>query len=1013
MTPKLEKVLKIALISIVSFLFLVVALIAFAINFIFTPAKLTPVVLKVVNESLYARLDMEEVELTFFSTFPRFGLKLTEGRLVSGSLHDTTLIASRDTVTGIVPPSAALLSRQDSLLSFKECLVTVDPLAYLQHNQISIHDITLQDASVYAFRNKNGQSNWDILKERGDTTTVQKDTISSSFDSSIDIKNLELKNANIIFDDRSTDVYTQAEDVNLHLKASLTEGKSSLSLLFTNKNILFWQQGELLINKVASSIQTDILIDRQTLTYELRNTGVTLNGIRFDANGTFVRDTVAKTIAMDVRYGLHTPSVGTVLGMIPESIMKKSQVNAKGEVTVSGEVQGVYGEKHLPAVSLKIEINDASAQYADMPYGIDRFSASLEARIDLMRTQSSFLDLKLFRFQGAHTDILANVRVDELLRDPLVTFTTKATADLTALAQTFPWQEGVKLGGLLNADLQLQCRLSAVRKQDIGRIKLSGELSLNDIFIRDSLKGFNFSSNAAFRFSGDNTLQAEAEISQLILNSKFFSTSMERLTAKVTSSNPKDTTRVVALECRMDMNKLQASTGDSVTFYTGHTQAVATLAPGKRDATRPRLGLSFRTDSFYFKIQDTYAGLGLARFDFQAEKLKDSLWLPEGEVEFDKLFLSTPEFTLPVRMGQTIVNLDKQSIILHNARLQVGHSDLTASGSVDNLFGALMHNETLKARLDIRSEYLDCNQILGAFPTSKETDSKTSVVAANKISATEASSGDMKLFVIPKNIDFELQTQVGKVTFDKMVFENINSLVQIKDQAVYLSNLSMRALEAEMKAVLVYKATSGQQAFTGFDFNIQDINVGKLVDFIPTLDSIVPMLRSFKGLVDFNVALETQLDSTMSMRIPTLKSAINIKGDSLVLMDGETFAEIAKMLMFKNKKENIFDNISVNITVNDGKVIVYPFLIEIDRYKAAVGGTQGLDLNFDYHISILKSPLPFKAGVNISGNLDKMKFRIGKAKYKDAVSPAEIRKVDSTRINLGQEITGNFMRLWK
>ena len=94
----------------------------------------------------------------------------------------------------------------------------------------------------------------------------------------------------------------------------------------------------------------------------------------------------------------------------------------------------------------------------------------------------------------------------------------------------------------------------------------------------------------------------------------------------------------------------------------------------------------------------------------------------------------------------------------------------------------------------------------------------------------------------------------------------------------------------------------------------------------------------------------------------------------------------------------------MNLTVQDGNVTVYPFLLQIDRYKAAVGGTQGLDMNFNYHISVLKSPLPFKAGVNITGNLDKMKIRIGKAKYKDAVTPVEIRKVDSTRVNMGQEI---------
>ena len=161
------------------------------------------------------------------------------------------------------------------------------------------------------------------------------------------------------------------------------------------------------------------------------------------------------------------------------------------------------------------------------------------------------------------------------------------------------------------------------------------------------------------------------------------------------------------------------------------------------------------------------------------------------------------------------------------------------------------------------------------------------------------------------------------------------------------------------------------------------------------------------------MAAESDIDSLLNIQIPTLRSAINLQGDSLVLMDGETFAEISKKLMFKNKERNVFDHISANITVDNGNVTVYPFLVEIDRYRAAVGGTQDLNMNFDYHISILKSPLPFKAGVNISGTLDDMKIRIGKAKYKDAVTPVEIRKVDSTRINMGTQIVQDFRRIMR
>ncbi len=109
----------------------------------------------------------------------------------------------------------------------------------------------------------------------------------------------------------------------------------------------------------------------------------------------------------------------------------------------------------------------------------------------------------------------------------------------------------------------------------------------------------------------------------------------------------------------------------------------------------------------------------------------------------------------------------------------------------------------------------------------------------------------------------------------------------------------------------------------------------------------------------------------------------------------------------------MIDSISVNISIKDGSVTIYPFEISMDRYQAAVGGTQGLDMNFNYHISILRSPVPFKLGLNISGTLDDMKFKFGKARYKDAITPAETHKVDSTIVNMGQQIANDFKNIMK
>ena len=373
---------------------------------------------------------------------------------------------------------------------------------------------------------------------------------------------------------------------------------------------------------------------------------------------------------------------------------------------------------------------------------------------------------------------------------------------------------------------------------------------------------------------------------------------------------------------------------------------------------------------------------------------------PKGIIGFNRLTVRTPQFALPIRMRKTSVTVGNRAITLRNASMRIGRSNLTASGAVHDLYGAMKHHRMLRANLEISSRNLDCNQLINSLNFPQDT--------LQAEVDTASSDAPMELFVIPKNIDFELQTNLKRVTYGKMVFENVNGAVDVRNQAVHLKNLSMRGLDADMRATLVYRAKRKARGYAGFDFRLKRINIGRLVEFAPSLDTIVPMLRSFKGTVDFEAAAETVLDSALNIKIPSLRAAVHIKGDSLVLMDGETFAEISKKLLFKNKERNVFDSISVNLTVDDGDVTIYPFVVQIDRYKAAVGGTQGLDMNFDYHISILKSPVPFKLGLNISGNLDDMKFRLGKAKYKDAVTPVAIRKVDSTRVNMGRNIVRDF-----
>ncbi|WP_298115688.1 AsmA-like C-terminal region-containing protein [uncultured Bacteroides sp.] len=985
MNKRVKKTLKITGISLASLLIVSLAAIALALHFIFTPAKLTPFITQAANHSLNARVELGSVDLTFFSTFPRFGLRVTDGTLVSKALRDT------------------MWQRRDTLLTFKKAALVVNPIDYLTKKKITLYRLTVDSARIYAHIDKEGRANWDILPDSTDTTAAD----SASTDTTrlapggIDIRRVALRHAIVTFDDRQARVFANLWDANLGLQASLHRGHSMLKLDYSNRNILFWQDGELLVNRVSAGLKTDLELDRRQRTLTLNNALLDINGLELDLKGTLRRDTTARAADVDLHYSLHAPSIKTVIGLIPQSILKKGAVDAAGEVQVDGTLKGLYGKGHMPLATLKVNVNQASAHYEGMPYGIDEITADFTGQVDLMKQQPSYADLKIFHFKGAKTDILADARIGDLLGDPDISFHTQSTIDLTTLSQALPLQEGISIKGKMNADIRLRCRLSSLRNKDLGRIKIGGKLSTEGLAVKDTNRQFELTSNAVLNFIGNDKLGARIQIKNMNLRAPSLNTDIESLQATITSTNPQDTTRIADVECKVEMNRLKTQLTDTLGAFCGHSTATITLQPGKHNPARPQVGLSLKADTLFCRMGETKMGMDKAGIGVTAEQVRDSFWIPKGIVGFNRLKVSTPMCALPIRMQKTSLTVGNRTISLRNATLRIGRSDLTATGAVYDLYGAMHHNKPLRAKLELTSNNLNCNQLIRSlsFPTD------------TLQAETDTTATNLELFVVPRNVDFELTTRLKRVRYGKMVFKDVRGDVDIRNQAIHLKELSMTGMGAEMRTTLIYQARQRKRGYAGFDFRLHNINIAKLVDFAPSLDSIVPMLRSFQGTVDFDVAAETHLDSCLNIKIPSLRSAIHINGDSLVLMDGETFAEISKKFFFKNKEKNLIDSISVNISVKDGNVTVYPFVIEMDRYRAAVGGTQDLNMNFDYHISILKSPIPFKLGLNIRGNLDKMKFGMGKAKYKDAVTPVEIHKVDSTIVNMGEQIVKDFRRI--
>ncbi len=148
----------------------------------------------------------------------------------------------------------------------------------------------------------------------------------------------------------------------------------------------------------------------------------------------------------------------------------------------------------------------------------------------------------------------------------------------------------------------------------------------------------------------------------------------------------------------------------------------------------------------------------------------------------------------------------------------------------------------------------------------------------------------------------------------------------------------------------------------------------------------------------------------MNIALPSLNAAIKITGDNLAFIDPEKYRTLGKWLGFKDKTDNTIHNLSVEMTVADGLMRVYPFAFNIDRYRLGVYGYNDIAMNFNYHLSVLKSPIPFKFGVTIKGNPKKYKVRFGGAKFDENTAIESVNIVNNARINLVDQIESFFKR---
>ena len=378
------------------------------------------------------------------------------------------------------------------------------------------------------------------------------------------------------------------------------------------------------------------------------------------------------------------------------------------------------------------------------------------------------------------------------------------------------------------------------------------------------------------------------------------------------------------------------------------------------------------------------------------------------------------------------LTLNDDSVRLNSFFLRVGRSGMALRGDVHHLRRYLLRGRTLEANLSLRSRRIDLNQLMNALAQQQQSKQTRDSVAAKEnmsllndtLMAEEMTADTLtadtlksQLLVLPSNLHVTFHASVDTVIVSEMRLNEFSGDVHLQDNALSVTNMSTSTKVGRMAVNMRYTCRDSLEATAAASISMDSVQVGELIHYLPELDSIMPMLRSFDGSVASEMAAQVRLKQDFSIDLPSVNAGVWLRGEDLVLMDGETFSEIAKKLMFSKKTRNVIDSLSVEVLVKNNEVEIFPFMLSMDKYRVGVGGKQNLDGSFNYHISVFK---PLILGLDVYGaDFGNIDFKLVKPRYQSASSKigkggSLLRREDANVIpNMQRSIQSYILELGK
>ena len=1012
----MKKALKIGLISLGSLLAVVILAAAILLFHIFSPSKLAKMVNSQADRFITCDFHIDKAGLTFFKTFPKVGLELENVVLKN--------------------PKNPQIS--DTLLYAKECVAALNIRELIQNNRLELYDFALNHGLVNLYIDENGNGNYKVFR------TDPNDT--SSFNYSIDLQKVKAKGVDVrylnilskqkaevkgadltvkgTFKDNEIEgqaeveakslVFVMADSTRLHFTGD--DVKASYDGSFTDFNLLDGKvEAEIdnavlcldtthYLNGMDLNVTSEVKADLNALQFNLQDAKLRLDRQDLALNGYIGIDTVTHDIHTDLHYQTGDWKIDEILPLIPDALIgnKLDDIQISGDIALEGDVKGTFSDTQKLLITSDLAWHHGRFAMKDLPLDFEKADGLFDLRLDL-NNQSDLTVKSLSATTRKRNKITASGTVKNLLGKMLCNILATGKLHIDDFKDLLP-EDFTQYKG--QADLQVKTQLAYDPQKDfsidnITKAVINGQFTDLELLYHDTTTIRMPDLHAEIEFPVTNRpyridewLNAKLKTSSLLVfnHPEKITITADDLQLDAYTNNLLDDAIDLKFATTYLFDLLTVNYEDTITAYLHDSKGKFIL----NNTNQMQLDYNGnKISGMIGSIANTYFAETLnlqVKTDYKEKEENPLLrWSPVVKLQLSKAQFDAQELTHLITVPALDIDFNPQKCVLKKVNIGYGESKASVTGTVTGIADYLQDKGLLKGDLELVANYLNLNELMAMVNGINAPDSLTA-----QAEEVAKESGDSP-FIVPFGVDVNMNTTIQKALYEETEFNNIAGRVYVKDGVLVLEEVGLTNEAARMQLTAMYRTPRMNHLFLGFDFHLLDIKIDKLIAMIPEVDTILPMLKAFSGNAEFHFAAETYLKSNYDIKFSTLRGAAAINGHDLVVLDNETYKTIAKKLMFSKKTQNKIDSLSTEITIFRNEVDVYPFLLSIDKYSAIISGRHNLDLTYDYNISLVK---PIRIGLDIIGLDDRLKFKVGKAKYATLFVPEKRKVVESNVLEL-------------